>query len=155
THGEELEVGHRQRLGRRAAPVGARGQVPMTPRGRLVAVLAAALAVVVLVVVFVVNRGAEDVPGPGPVGAVVIARRGDSLSGIANTLVVAGVVASDQAFLDAAGANPKSQSMGPGRYSMLQGMSGEGALALMLDPKARADSRLVLPEGLRLSQSLD
>lgn len=127
----------------------------MTPRGRLVAVLAAALAVVMLVVVFVVNRGAEDFPGPGSGGAVVIVVRGDSLSGIANTLVEAGVVASDQAFLDAAAANPKSQTIGPGRYSMLQGMSGEGALALMLDPKARADSRLVLPEGLRLSQSLD
>lgn len=34
-------------------------------------------------------------------------------------------------------------------------MSGDGAVALMLDPVSRASSRLVLPEGLRLIQTLE
>ena len=126
----------------------------MTSRGRLLIAGVAVLAALALLFVFISNRGGSDYSGPGSGKAVVIVVRGDSLSGIANTLVEAGVVASDSAFLDAAKANDKSQTIGPGRYTMLQKMSGEGALALMLDPKSRADSRLVLPEGLRLQQSI-
>ncbi|MDO8731245.1 MAG: endolytic transglycosylase MltG [Actinomycetota bacterium] len=127
----------------------------MTRRNRLITLLVTVGAVLALLVVFISSRGGSDFPGPGSGKAVVIVVRGDSLSGIANTLVEAGVVASDSAFLDAAKDNDKSQSIGPGRYSMLREMSGEGAVALMLDPKSRADSRLVLPEGLRLKQSVE
>ncbi len=127
----------------------------MKPRSRLIVVVVSVVAVLALLVVFIANRGGSDYPGPGSGKAVVIVVRGDSLSGIANTLVEAGVVASDAAFLDAAKANDKSQTIGPGKYTLLREMSGEGALALMLDPKSRADSRLVLPEGLRLNQSID
>ena len=126
----------------------------MTRRSRLITLVVSLVAVLGLLVVFIASRGGSDFPGPGSGKAVVIVVRGDSLSGIANTLVEAGVVASDTAFLDAANANDKSKTIGPGRYTMLQQMSGEGALALMLDPKSRADSRLVLPEGLRLNQSI-
>lgn len=127
----------------------------MTRRNRLIALAVSVVAVLGLLVVFFANRGGSDYPGPGSGKAVVIVVRGDSLSAIANTLVEAGVVASDTAFLDAAKSNDKSQSIGPGRYSLLKEMSGEGALALMLDAKSRADSRLVLPEGLRLNQSIE
>ncbi len=127
----------------------------MTPRNRLITLVVSVVAALALLLVFIVSRGGSDFPGPGSGRAVVIVVRGDSLSGIANTLVEAGVVASDTAFLDAAKANDKAQSIGPGRYTMLKEMSGEGALTLMLDPKSRADSRLVLPEGLRVKQSVD
>lgn len=127
----------------------------MTRRNRLITLVVSVIAVLALLLVFITSRGGSDFSGPGSGKAVVIVVRGDSLSGIANTLVEAGVVASDTAFLDAVRANDKAQTIGPGRYTLLQEMSGEGALALMLDPKSRADSRLVLPEGLRLSQSID
>ncbi|MDO9486482.1 MAG: endolytic transglycosylase MltG [Actinomycetota bacterium] len=126
----------------------------MTRRNRLLMLGISILAVIALVLVFMTSRGGTDFSGPGSGEAVVIVVRGDSLSAIANTLVTAGVVASDSAFLDAARNNEKSQTIGPGRYTMLREMSGEGALTLMLDPKSRADSRLVLPEGLRLTQSV-
>ncbi|MDP2013792.1 MAG: endolytic transglycosylase MltG [Actinomycetota bacterium] len=126
----------------------------MSRRNRLVTLVVSVVAVLALIVVFVASGGGSDFSGPGTGKAVVIVVRGDSLSGIANTLVQAGVVASESAFLDAAQGNDKSQTIGPGRYTLLREMSGEGALALMLDPKSRADSRLVLPEGLRLQQSV-
>lgn len=127
----------------------------MTRRNRLITLVVSVIAALALLLVFITSRSGSDFSGPGSGKAVVIVVRGDSLSGIANTLVEAGVVASDTAFLDAVRANDKAQTIGPGRYTLLQEMSGEGALALMLDPKSRADSRLVLPEGLRLSQSID
>ncbi|HBJ73128.1 MAG TPA: endolytic transglycosylase MltG [Actinobacteria bacterium] len=127
----------------------------MTRRNRLITLVVSVVALLALLLVFVTSRGGSDFSGPGSGEAVVIVVRGDSLSGIANTLVAAGVVASDTAFLDAAKSNDKAQTIGPGRYTLRQQMSGEGALELMLDPKSRADSRLVLPEGLRLSQSID
>ncbi len=126
----------------------------MSRRKRLVTLVVSVVAAFALIVVFFSSRGGSDYAGPGSGKAVVIVVRGDSLSGIANTLVEAGVVASDSAFLDAARGNDKSQTIGPGRYTLRREMSGEGALALMLDPQSRADSRLVLPEGLRLNQSI-
>lgn len=127
----------------------------MTANRRLLAVIVLIVAVVALVAVFITTRGSQDYPGPGSGSTTVIVVRGDSLSAIGNTLVEAGVVASTQAFIDAADANPRSRSIGPGSYTMLREMSGADAVALMIDPASRAASRLVLPEGLRLPQSID
>ncbi len=119
------------------------------------AILLSVLAVIALVIVFFATRGPSDFSGPGSGSAVVVVVRGDSISGIGNALTQAGVVASSDAFVNAANANPKSKSIGPGKYTMLKEMSGEGAVSYMLDPKSRAESRLVLPEGLRVGQSID
>ena len=126
----------------------------MTPKNRQKVFIASAIAVLALIAVFFLTKSAPDFSGPGQGKAIVIVVRGDSISGIANALKEADVVASPEAFINAANANAKSKSIGPGRYSMLKEMSGAGAVELMLDPKSRADSRLVLPEGLRINQSL-
>jgi UPF0755 protein len=118
-------------------------------------VTATVLAVLAIIAVFFLTRGPADFAGPGQGKATVIVARGDSISGIANALTEAEVVASPDAFIQAANDNAKSKSIGPGRYTMLKEMSGTGAVELMLDPKSRADSRLVLPEGLRINQSLE
>ena len=81
--------------------------------------------------------------------------RGDTLTAIGQTLADAGVVLSVQAFVDAAEANEDASSIGPGKYTLRRQMSGSSAVILMLDPASRADSRLVLPEGLRLPQTVD
>jgi len=112
------------------------------------------LTVIALIAVFFLTKSAPDFAGPGQGKTTVIVVRGDSISGIANALTEAKVVASPDAFISAANDNAKSKSIGPGRYTMLREMSGAGAVELMLDPKSRADSRLVLPEGLRINQSL-
>jgi len=126
----------------------------MTPVNRRRAIIVTGVAVFALVIAFFVTKGPADYPGPGSGSAVVVVVRGDSISGIGNALAQAGVVASADAFVNAANANARSKSIGPGRYTMLKEMSGQGAVDYMLDPKSRAESRLVLPEGLRLSQSL-
>jgi len=126
----------------------------MTPKSKQRVFIASALAIAALIAVFFLTKSAPDFSGPGQGKVVVVVVRGDSISGIASTLKDAGVVASPEAFINAANANSKSKSIGPGRYSMLNEMSGAGAVELMLDPKSRADSRLVLPEGLRINQSL-
>lgn len=127
----------------------------MTPLNRRRAIVVTLVAVIALVIAFFVTKGPSDFPGPGSGSAVVIVVRGDSISGIGNALAEAGVVASADAFVNAANANSRSKSIGPGKYTMLKQMSGQGAVDYMLDPKSRAESRLVLPEGLRLSQSLE
>ena len=85
----------------------------------------------------------------------VVVARGDTLTAIGQTLADAGVVSSVKAFVDAAQANEAAASIGPGTYTLRQQMSGDSAVSLMLDPVSRADSRLVLPEGLRLSQTIE
>ena len=85
----------------------------------------------------------------------VVVARGDTLTAIGQTLSDAGVVSSVKAFVDAAQANESAASIGPGTYTLRQQMSGDSAVALMLDPISRADSRLVLPEGLRLTQTIE
>lgn len=97
----------------------------------------------------------DDYPGPGTGEVQVVVERGDSLTAIARTLVAAGVVQSTDAFLNAAEAESRSASIGPGRYVLRSQMSGVGALDLMLSPQSRAKNRLVLPEGLSLEKTID
>ncbi len=96
----------------------------------------------------------EDFEGPGTGEVSVTVERGDSLTAIAQRLVQAGVVKSEDAFLRAADADERASAIGPGVYALRSQMSGELALALMLDPESRAESRLVLPEGLTLDQTI-
>lgn len=127
--------------------------------GKRVAVIATGLVAAALVaagfLLGTTGGAPTDYPGPGTGEVEVTVARGASLSAIAQELVDAGVVLSAQAFLDAAAVNERASSIGPGVYTLLEEMSGAGALELMLDPASREQSRLVLPEGLRLSQSLD
>ena len=97
----------------------------------------------------------SDFEGAGTGSVEITVARGDTLSEIARTLRDAGVVRTADAFLNAAETDPRAASIGPGRYLMRLQMSGTQALALMLDPDSRETSRLVLPEGLRLQQTVD
>lgn len=127
--------------------------------GRLIAMLALLVVVIggLVAILLLLQRVGEvqDYPGPGTGETTIIVARGDSLREIGTALVKADVVQSLEAFLDAAANEPKSQSIGPGRYTLLRQMSGVGALTLMLDPNSRVESRLVLPEGLRLQETVD
>ncbi len=96
-----------------------------------------------------------DYAGEGVGEVDIIVARGDTLTAIGQTLTDAGVVRSVDAFIDAAEANEAAASIGPGTYTLRLQMSGASAIDLMLDPISRADSRLVLPEGLRLPQTIE
>jgi UPF0755 protein len=96
-----------------------------------------------------------DFAGEGVGEVQVQVARGDTLTAIGQTLTDAGVVRTVDAFTDAAQANEAAVGIGPGTYTLRLQMSGANAVDLMLDPASRADSRLVLPEGLRLTQTIE
>ncbi len=96
----------------------------------------------------------NDYVGSGSGSVSITVSRGDSLTKIGNTLAAADVVKSVESFTGAAANNEASSTIGPGEYTMKSQMSGESALLLMLDPASRAASRLVLPEGLRLQETV-
>ena len=96
----------------------------------------------------------NDYVGSGGGSVNVVVSRGDSLTQIGTTLQSADVVKSVESFTSAAANNAQSASIGPGQYAMRMQMSGESALLLMLDSESRSESRLVLPEGLRLAETV-
>jgi UPF0755 protein len=101
-----------------------------------------------------VNPTSRDYTGQGTGEVQIRVQNGDTLSDIARTLVKADVVASIGPFIDAAETNAAAVGIQPGVYGMRLQMSGQAALDLMLDPAARLLSRVTLPEGLTVSQTL-
>ncbi|MFF5706707.1 endolytic transglycosylase MltG [Streptomyces sp. NPDC012794] len=78
---------------------------------------------------------AEDFAGEGTDEIVEVEIPKDAgLGQMGRILKQAGVVASAQAFVDAANANPKGKSIQPGIYPMKKKMSSSAAVALMIDP---------------------
>jgi len=101
-----------------------------------------------------INPASRDYTGQGTGEVQVRVQDGDTLSDIARTLVKADVVASVGPFVHAAEANKNSVGIQPGVYGMRLQMSGQAALDLLLDPKARLLSRVTLPEGLTVQRTL-
>ncbi|MFB7170905.1 endolytic transglycosylase MltG [Streptomyces sp. NPDC056254] len=91
---------------------------------------------------------AEDFAGEGS-GEIVDVEipKGAGLGQMGRILKEAGVVASAQAFVDAANANPKGKSIQPGVYPMNKKMSGAAAVALMIDPTKL--NVITVTEGMR------
>jgi UPF0755 protein len=117
--------------------------------------LIAALAIVYgIYSLFGGGSESNDYVGSGTGSVNVTVSRGESLTQIGNSLQAADVVKSVESFTSAAANNEASSTIGPGNYAMKLQMSGESALLLMLDPASRAASRLVLPEGLRLEETV-
>lgn len=89
-----------------------------------------------------------DYPGPGGAAVAVQVHTGDSATDIAAALVKADVVKSEKAFREAAKSNPKSTGIQPGYYRLRRQMTGVGALALLLSPASRLQTKVTVPEGL-------
>ena len=100
------------------------------------------------------SAAAPDYPGPGSGQVVVEVKSGDTAADLARTLVDEGVVKSTKAFLTVAYASPDASKLQPGFYQLQRRMSASDALATVLDPAARVQSRVTLPEGLRLDETL-
>ncbi|MFJ8212270.1 endolytic transglycosylase MltG [Streptomyces sp. NPDC096033] len=93
----------------------------------------------------------EDFAGEGTDETVdVEIPKNAGLGQMGRILKEAGVVASAQAFVDAANANPKGKSIQPGIYPLKKKMSGAAAVALMIDPSKLAV--ITVPEGMRNSE---
>ncbi|CAM5371391.1 membrane protein [Streptomyces avidinii] len=91
---------------------------------------------------------AEDFAGSGidePVDVEI--PKGAGLGQMGRILKEAGVVASAQAFVDAANANPKGKSIQPGIYPLKKKMSAAAAVEVMTDPSKL--HVLTIAEGMR------
>lgn len=137
--------------------------VPRAPRHGLrtlvlVVALLALLAGAVFGGLYALRRleqpSVADYQGSGTGSVVVQVLSGETAGQIAVRLAERGVVASAAAFNQAAIANPQSRSLQPGTYRLREHMSGSAALAMLLDPSSRLRGRVVLPEGITLSEAL-
>jgi UPF0755 protein len=95
-----------------------------------------------------------DYKGQGSGEVTVQIKDGDSVSMMGDRLEQGQVVKSARAFVKVARTEPRANSIQPGYYQMRLRMSAAAALALLLDPQARAGNQITIPEGLRVSQIL-
>lgn len=98
---------------------------------------------------------AADYSGQGTGTVEVEVPEGASTARIAEVLVESDVVASAQAFLDAAAGNPDILLIQPGVYSMRLQMSGQAAVDLIMDPASRLFDRATIPEGFTVARTLE
>ncbi len=98
--------------------------------------------------------GPADYSGEGTGSVEVVVEPGQTLTEIGRTLKAQDVVASVDAWLAAAEAEPAAQKIGPGAYEMAEQMSAEAAVARMIDPDSRIVDKLLLREGLRINESI-
>ncbi|MFE6837426.1 endolytic transglycosylase MltG [Streptomyces sp. NPDC057705] len=97
---------------------------------------------------------AEDFAGEGTDELVdVEIPKGALLGQMGRILKDAGVVASAQAFVDAANNNPKGKLIQPGTYPMNKKMSAAAAVALMIDPSKL--NVITVTEGMRNTKVYD
>ncbi|MEU3722606.1 endolytic transglycosylase MltG [Streptomyces sp. NPDC031705] len=94
---------------------------------------------------------AEDFAGEGSGETVEVEiPKNAGLGQMGRILKQAGVVASAQAFVDAANANPRGKSIQPGVYPLKKKMSAAAAVAVMIDPTKL--NVLTVTEGMRNSK---
>ena len=98
---------------------------------------------------------APDYPGPGEGEVVIEVLPGQTVSEVGRTLEKEDVIKSTQAFFEVANANPESSSLQPGFYKLMRKMAAADALDTLLDPSARVQAKVTLPEGLRLDETLE
>lgn len=123
-----------------------------------------ALAVVVGGLWFGVSKGVdllrdqfadpEDYAGPGKGRVVFEVEEGDSIAEMGRGLKDQGVVASVQAFLNAAQAEPDSIGIQVGFYKLQKRLPATDALDVLLDPENILKNTVTIPEGLTVDDIL-
>ena len=98
---------------------------------------------------------AEDYPGPGRGSVLVEVEEGDTSTDIGRSLVDKDVVASLEAFTDAARTNPDSTGIQVGFYELKKEMSAADALDVLVNPDNLIQTAVTIPEGLRLAQIVE
>ena len=97
----------------------------------------------------------EDYAGPGTGRVLVEVQEGDNATDIGSTLVDEGVVASLEAFTDAARSNPDSTGIQVGFYQLKKEMAATDALDVLVDPANLIQTAVTVPEGLRVEQVVE
>jgi UPF0755 protein len=97
----------------------------------------------------------EDYAGPGSGEVTFEVVSGDSVAEMGRNLKKQHVVASVEAFTDAASSNSCATSIQVGFYSLKREMKAADALGVLCDPKQQLSTAVVIPEGLRAVDILD
>lgn len=146
--------------------VGASGHRARSRAGRGCLPPLVALLVVVGGAVFVVWQGAgvvegwfaddpaADFDGRGNGSVRVEVLEGDTAADIGATLERQGVVASVEAFTDAATADPRSTGIQPGVYQLQEQMSAHAALTSLIETRPDTGPGLTIPEGLTVAETI-
>ena len=133
------------------------GKSPKRSRGVIVTIALVLVAIVVAGIVGVMSLfgGSSDYAGAGSGTAIVVVKSGDTLTAIGDTLLAAGVVKSQAAFIAATKANPNSTLVAPGTYRLAKQMKASLALNALLNPSARISHVVVVPEAARAAGVVD
>lgn len=99
--------------------------------------------------------GPADYDGEGSGSVIFEVSSGDTAAAIGRNLKAAGVVASVQAFTDAAAAEPRSRGIQVGFYEMREEMSAAAALEILIDAGNQVRNTVTVPEGLRVEQVVE
>jgi UPF0755 protein len=153
-----IDMDQREHRGRRRAPRRRR-------RGAGCLAVLVSLAVLVAIAGFVVVQGRAwledqfapppDYQGDGSGSVLIEVQPGDTSTEIAGTLAEANVVASAEAFTDAAREEPRATLIQVGFYDMAKKMSAESALERMLDPESIVTNAVTIPEGFTVEETLE
>ena len=101
------------------------------------------------------EEAADDYPGPGATTVEVVIPTGATGADMALILYQADVVASTRAFTRAFAANPDASSIQPGTYGLVFQMRASDAVAALLNPESKVQTRVTIAEGLRFDQILE
>jgi UPF0755 protein len=97
----------------------------------------------------------EDYPGPGSGQVTFEVVSGDSVAEMGRNLKAEDVVASVEAFTDAASSDSCATRIQAGFYALKEQMKATDALAVLCDPKAMVTDTVVVQEGLRAVDIVD
>lgn len=98
----------------------------------------------------------EDYAGPGTGSVTVRVYEGDSATDIGRELEEKGVVASVEAFVEAAKhRTDEAAGIQPGSYEMKRKMKADDALSVLVDHENAMVARVTIPEGLRAVDIVD
>lgn len=92
----------------------------------------------------------EDYPGPGTGSVTFQVHPGDSISTMGDNLEDAGIVASADAFTDAASDNSGATGIQAGFYALKKEMKAADVVAILVDPANIVTTQITFPEGLRV-----
>ncbi|WP_183092342.1 endolytic transglycosylase MltG [Nocardioides stalactiti] len=98
---------------------------------------------------------AEDYPGPGKGQVMFVVDPGQTIKSMGDELEELGVVASSEAFVDAASSNDGATGIQAGSYVLKKEMKASDVVDVLVDPGNLAQDTVTIPEGLRVADVVD
>ncbi|GAA1533841.1 endolytic transglycosylase MltG [Nocardioides humi] len=99
--------------------------------------------------------GPEDYAGPGSGEVTFVIDPGQSVASMGAELEELGVVASGEAFVDAAAKDSRSTKIQAGTYLLKSRMKAADVVAILVDPANVSTETVTIPEGLRVVDIVD